>query len=161
LNEDFYNSLGDEKAAIIKTWNETPDNPWYNTSGGKGTSDKIFLLSIGEICNYFGDGTTSLIKNSSGKDGRISDGNDADRVVYCGNAEAWWWWLRSPGSYSGATALIDVNGNINVYGIDVDDAETGVRPALCLNLQSSNLHPSKNWLGLIRHWSTKYCNRRI
>lgn len=56
LNGEFYNSLNEADCArIIETVNENPDNPWYGTSGGNSTTDRIFLLSIDEVLKYFGD----------------------------------------------------------------------------------------------------------
>ena len=56
LNGEFYYSFGEaDRARIVEVTNENPDNPWYGTSGGNPTADKIFLLSIDELLKYFGD----------------------------------------------------------------------------------------------------------
>jgi len=56
LNDEFYYSFSEtDRKRIIGSVNENPDNPWYGTNGGKPTTDKIFLLSINEVLNYFGD----------------------------------------------------------------------------------------------------------
>ena len=52
LNENF---TEDEQEIIVQVMNTTPDNAWFSTSGGGDTLDKIFLLSIEEAVNYFGD----------------------------------------------------------------------------------------------------------
>jgi len=47
LNGEFYDSFSEaDRARIIEVTNENPDNPWYGTSGGNQTTDRIFLLSI-------------------------------------------------------------------------------------------------------------------
>ncbi len=56
LNGEFYNSFNEaDLARIAEVVNENPNNSWYGTSGGKPTSDKVFLLSIAEVVKYFGD----------------------------------------------------------------------------------------------------------
>jgi len=56
LNGEFYHAFSaSDRARIIEVINENHDNPWYGTRGGSSTSDKIFLLSIGEVIKYFGD----------------------------------------------------------------------------------------------------------
>jgi hypothetical protein len=56
LNGDFYNSFCDDcRPLIIETEVVTYDNPWYGTPGGGNTNDMIFLLSLEEVIQYFGD----------------------------------------------------------------------------------------------------------
>ena len=56
LNGEFYNSFSRyDHSRIIEVLNENNDNPWYGTSGGGSTTDRIFLLSIEEVIKYFGD----------------------------------------------------------------------------------------------------------
>ena len=56
LNGEFYNSFSEiDRSQIIEVINENPDNPWYGTSGGNPTKDRIFLLSVEEVAKYFGD----------------------------------------------------------------------------------------------------------
>jgi len=78
------------------------------------TSDKIFLLSLEEVVQYFGDGgqfnETRRAKNTQGKYNH--------------------WWLRSPGSEARFAAIIRGEGIVNAKGRIVDDAGGGVRPAM-------------------------------
>ncbi|MDR3149072.1 MAG: DUF6273 domain-containing protein, partial [Oscillospiraceae bacterium] len=56
LNGEFYNSFSAaDRERIIEVTNDNPDNPWYGTSGGKPTTDKVFLLTVGDMVKYFGD----------------------------------------------------------------------------------------------------------
>jgi len=62
----------EELAKIIEVTNENPDNPWFKNpraknmetarqvSGGNPTKDKVFCLSVDEVCRYFGDSTEAL-----------------------------------------------------------------------------------------------------
>lgn len=50
------------------------------------------------------------------------------------------WWLRSPGNNSNNAAEVNNNGWVNRNGNNVNNNNDGVRPALHLNLSSSNLY---------------------
>ena len=41
-----------------------------------------------------------------------------------------WWWLRSPGNNDDNAANVNNDGNLNMNGNHVSNAEGGVRPAL-------------------------------
>ncbi|MCL2080093.1 MAG: DUF6273 domain-containing protein [Oscillospiraceae bacterium] len=132
LNGEFYNKLGAAKAAIAETRNDNPKNPWYGTNGGNATTDKVFLLSLDEVCRYFGDSTAEL-RNVRKDAYYFSDKNSANRIAKYGN-EADWWWLRSPGGRSIPAASVASDGRVDVRGGGVDLGDSGVRPALWLNL---------------------------
>ena len=55
LNNDFYNIAfsTDEQSRIITADLSNPDNTYWDISGGNNTQDKLFLLSIDEIRNYY------------------------------------------------------------------------------------------------------------
>jgi hypothetical protein len=38
-----------EQARILTTHLDNPNNPFYNTSGGNATDDKVFLLGLGDV----------------------------------------------------------------------------------------------------------------
>ena len=64
LNGAFLQTLSSsEQSRIVSVANTNPDNPWYGTSGGRNTTDKIFLLSIDEVVKYFGDSGQLRKKN--------------------------------------------------------------------------------------------------
>ncbi len=111
LNGEYYEkTFSDaEKAAILATGHENPNNPQYGTAGCNPTTDRIFLLSIEEAKRYFRD----------------------DKDLATGS----WWWLRSPGSYSGSAAYVRYVGGVNAGGDDVN-CFGGIRPAFTINLKS-------------------------
>jgi hypothetical protein len=136
LNSEFYNTFNqDEKTKIIIVENHNPDNSWFKTKGGANTLDNIFLLSLEEVCEYFGDSKENL--NIKGKQKwLISDENDPNRQANYEN-EFHWWRLRSPGYYGRTSASINSKGNVyvrgnGIYGRPKDGG--GVRPALWLKL---------------------------
>ena len=137
----------------IKTTNVVNNNNINDgTAGGNNTSDKVFLLSESEVYN-----TDTAAGYGFGKDystydearrsrcstyayamGTYRDYNtDAEYTKYNGNI---WWWLRSPGHYSYNAAEVDYYGWVDKCGSYVHYWNVGVRPALHLNLSSSNLY---------------------
>ena len=104
-SDNFINTAfsSEEKGAIAQTYvynatqsdgNSNP-NPSYGTSGGKDTTDKIFLLSIEEPNNsgYFPNRNSSRISTNTAYvtgSGKIGSDNIYDV------GEAGYWWLRSP-----------------------------------------------------------------
>ena len=130
LNKKFINTAfsDEEKEKINITEIINQDNPVYGTEGGNNTFDKIFLLSLSEV--------------SEQQDGEKYGFLD-DEIRACGKSDfsktVSWWWLRSPGRNSFSAAEVDCCGWILRCGVDVCYDSDGVRPALHLNLSSSNL----------------------
>ena len=136
LNNWFYSLFNqEEKEKIITVVNRNPDNPWFQTKGGTDTTDKIFLLSLEEVCNHFGDSIESLF-NKGIQRWSIEDENNGKRQAKYGN-DFHWWRLRSPGYYGRTSASVNSKGSIyvrgnGVYGSPKDGG--GVRPALWLKV---------------------------
>ena len=61
---------------------------------------------------------------------------DAEYTKYNGNID---WWLRSPGDDRYCAAVVNSDGWVYGDGSRVNGSDDGVRPALHLNLSSSNL----------------------
>ena len=144
LNSDFYKKLGEAKTVIAETRNNNPNNPWYGTSGGNATTDRVFLLSLDELVKYFGDSGDLRNKKRYGwgdskyvlkTDGYyLHDQYNDERIAKDGRDEACWWWLRSPGGYRYDAAYVDSGGGVDMGGFDTFRESGGVRPALWLNL---------------------------
>ncbi|MBD3887690.1 hypothetical protein IFO70_39940 [Phormidium tenue FACHB-886] len=138
LNNEFYNTFNPyEKAKVITVINSNPDNPWFKTKGGIDTTDSIFLLSLEEVCKYFGNSKENLLIKGKQK-WLIDDENNQKRQAKY-DSDYHWWRLRSPGYYERTSASVNANGNIyvrgnGVYGRPRDGG--GVRPALWLKLSS-------------------------
>lgn len=133
LNTKLYSKYGGVQSPIVETRNTNPDNPWFRTEGCDYTYDKIFLLSLDEVCRYFGDSTANLKKKgSTGSNECISDENNKFRIAKTNDGEALWWWLRSPGCRSRRAAFVHEDGSISMDGLHVDRVNCGVRPALWL-----------------------------
>ena len=129
LNGEFMNRAfsDEEKENINITEIVNQDNSDYGTEGGNNISDKISLLSSAEAD-----------ENRDGKKyGFLNDETRKCKTNSFSEMEVVLWWL-STGDISNSTALV-YEGIIigEVYSIDYDNY--GVRPALHLNLSSSNL----------------------
>ena len=130
LNNEFINKAfsNEENKAINTVELINKDNSKYGTQGGKNTSDKIFLLSLAEV--------------SRKKDGKKYGLLD-DEMKACENSDfskkVSWWWLRSPGDDRYCAAVVNSDGWVYGDGSRVNGSDDGVRPALHLNLSSSNL----------------------
>ena len=125
LNNEFINKAfsNEENKAINTVELINKDNSKYGTQGGKNTSDKLFLLSLSEVDEKeygFWDKKTRKCKNDNFSE------------------ETYFWWLRSPGNSSHDAAGVYYYGWVFGYGYDVQEPAGGIRPALYLNLSSSD-----------------------
>ncbi|MHB0874732.1 MAG: DUF6273 domain-containing protein [Anaerolineae bacterium] len=163
LNGEFLHSFSaSDQARIVETGIPNNNNPWYGTSGGNPTKDRIFCLSIEEVVKYLGD--SGQLQNQPKNVGNgdwlkeeyvfwICDQYDVARIALEPSGAAYWWRLRSPGISNRFVAAVVGNdgetngaGGINVGGInqnivdgyftdeptDITDENGGVRPALWL-----------------------------
>ena len=137
----------------IKTTNVVNNNNIdYGTAGGNTTSDKVFLLSESEVYNTDTAAGYGFAKDYATCDearrsrcstyayamGIYRDYNtDAEDTKYNGNI---YWWLRFSGYDRDSVDLVDMYGWVDLYDSSVDSGSDGVRPALHLNLSSSNLY---------------------
>ena len=134
LNGEFYNSnafTNADRARIVQVTNVNENNQWYGTNGGVNTQDRIFLLSIAEVVQYFGD--SGQFDNRPPGALYIDDQYNTNRIATF-NGSASWWWLRSPGSDTSNASFVQSGGNLIVIGGPVHLPYGGVRPALWLNL---------------------------
>ena len=117
LNGTWYEDTfsEEEKDKILTTNVLNSDNAEYGTSGGNDTEDKVFLLSLDEVEQYFS--------------------SDKERVAKC-YIVADWWWLRSPGYGDEDAASVSRCGYVYDSGGNVNYVYYGIRPALWVNLNS-------------------------
>ncbi len=143
LNGEFMDSAfsGSEQGAILTTSvdnSKSQGSGRWDTNGGNGTQDKIFLLSYAEANKYLGvtreddnkmKSTVSPTAYAT-KQGAYTSG----RNQTADGAAAGWWWLRSPGYNPSDAARVGSGGSISRN--DVHDDGGCVRPALWINLES-------------------------
>jgi hypothetical protein len=141
LNNVFYHKLISEDQVKVQEVNHSnPDTPWFNTSGGNDTADKVFLLSLDELVNYFGD-SGQLSKKAWPRESTIdyskpcaiSDEYDNLRSVKNEFGEFFPYWLRSAGRDQNHAAIVREDGIIDLGG-ELIDTVAGVRPAMWVKL---------------------------
>jgi len=134
LNEEFYNSFAKEdRAKIVETEVTNHKNPWFGTDGGGSTVERIFLLSLLEVNEYFGDSGQLTYGNPNSKL-FINDEYKSKRTAKIDGKKVQWW-LRSPGIRSEAAAGVFPGGAVHVSGHYVNNNLMYVRPALKILLR--------------------------
>lgn len=161
LNNDFYNTAFDptEQSRIIPVTNSNPDNATTSTPGGNDTQDKVFLLSMEEVMQYFNftswddesmhgncqalitdctpyaesKGVARLVFDEDRYYG-TDDFNGFDDSGYTDDVLGKTfapWWLRSPGIQSNTALMVTYAGHAGWDSFDrVIDDDEGVRPAM-------------------------------
>ncbi|GEM_PF-1576449 len=132
LNGDFISkAFTQQEQTRIQTARVTADkNPEYSTNPGKGTNDKVFLLSINEANQFFKtDEDRKCVPTEYAK----AQGAWTSDKYTKGGAATCWWWLRSPGSTRRRAAFVDHDGSVSCGGIPVGNGRDCVRPALWIN----------------------------
>lgn len=116
LNTEYLTQAfsAEELELIADTYVINVDNSRWGTSGGDHTTDKVFLLSMSEVREYFTD--------DEARSATLTDGTSV------------WWWLRSPGSDSNNAANVDIDGSVYGIGNDVYIDYGAVRPALWIDI---------------------------
>ena len=143
LNTTFFESFHpNDRGRIIGTPVTTSSNPWFGTSGGEATMDKIFLLSIEETVRFFGD-SGKLGSKTPPQDWQdpsawyIDDEFNSNRL-----SGGVMWWLRSPGFISQRVAAVSTTGLLSVRGDLNPTLPAGVRPAMWVDLGTHVADPS-------------------
>jgi len=140
LNGEFLRQFTQEDSRkIVETKITNHDNLWYGTTGGNDTFDKIFLLSMEEADQYFGNSEDYLNKSRKkySKGTWIADdsgwilanSHDSSRAAKHKGANTFWW-LRTPGYSDCTVAYVSTTGNIAVNGDRICIFRGGMRPAL-------------------------------
>ena len=137
--DNFLNdAFSDEEQNAIQTTNVVnEDNPYYGTDGGNDTKDKVYLLSISEASNALYGFNSKYDTSSKTRESRNTAYTASkDGMFSAGRADVWW--LRTPGGSAVYASDVDYGGGC--YGYNrVSITHVAVRPALHINLSSSNL----------------------
>ncbi len=132
LNNDFMAEAFDdaEKEQIAEVTVTTEDNAINGADGGNDTNDKLFLLSLEEVYEYYGTSFEVARKAAPTAYAESNGVSGYDNRAY--------WWLRTPGSTSNQACIVNRGGNADkMYYENVDGSLNqtypGVRPAMWLN----------------------------
>ena len=128
LNSTFYNAAfnEEEQTQILTTTVSADFNPQYSTNPGSDTQDKLFLLSIDEVKQYFPSNSERVCR----------------ATLYAVNQGAYenpstggsWWWLRTPGNSSSDASSVNSDGSIDYDDGSVASTKGVVRPAMWISL---------------------------
>ena len=126
LNGEFLDSFSEGDLAVIAESDvKAYANPSYESDPGKNVTDKVFLLSITEIGEYFESASELLC---GGTDYAIARG------LFVTSGGGCWWWLRTPGGEAGFVSGVDGNGAVSEAGNTAHLIKHGVRPAMWINV---------------------------
>lgn len=127
LNDEFIETAfsKDEQKLVAESRLKNADNSENGTDGGKDTVDKVFLLSIDEVKEYF-----------SSDDTRKCEPTEYAKAqgVYFGDNTCCWW-LRSPGYGQIYAAYVYYAGNVSIDGCSVSFDNGTIRPAMWINIE--------------------------
>jgi len=135
LREDFYTAAFSEteKSQIIETVLKNSDNYLQPDDVTDETRDTVFLLSVNEAVQYFGDDVgfenpsrTAAPTAYAIARGVNANGSDAEDIK-C------WWQLRSNGIHEGLVEQVNVWGQF--VDINKNYTDRGVRPAVWITLE--------------------------
>jgi len=147
LNHSFLDRFdGAERSRIVSTRRTGRPNPWYGTDGGERTDDRVFLLDVGEVVEYFGDSGDLARRrgwhwDETGHKYVMIDGygqmlidryNSARIAREPDGGPPSWWWTRSPGSARLYAVPIGPDGTLGALTGWPVQASLGIRPALWL-----------------------------
>lgn len=166
LNNDFYNVAftETEKAYIQITTCVNEDNKFFGMpggnnvltkpgkagypAGGNDTEDKVYLLSLGEIEDYFGITTEDYSRVYSNRELGITAEIDHETYVTLCNEKSGGilsteyisgnvcrWLLRSPGLFGYYPAEVGCDGYVNMEGYLHENYDSGVRPVIRIGIQ--------------------------
>ena len=134
LNSEFFeDAFSDDEKSLIESTTVTADrNPKYRTRPGNDTIDKVFLLSIIEVSNYFNSDSERLCQPTEKANQEIED---TFFYAHSKDSDGCQWWVRSPGFTRVDAANVDAGGHINYNGLLVKNTISFARPALWINMK--------------------------
>ncbi|MDR2765084.1 MAG: DUF6273 domain-containing protein [Tannerella sp.] len=130
-----------DRSAVMLTTNENRSVSFQNkrtfeefySKGCDPTEDRVFLLSIGEVIDYFKVDGESEFPDSMGYVAfKFPSGRDAIANI---DGRPKPWWLRQPGRNRSTATVVTADGMINFNGFTATQCVPAVRPALWLNLK--------------------------
>lgn len=128
LNGEFFQKAfkGDAAKCVVESDVPAHYNPDYSTAPGNDTKDKVFLLSVKEVLQYFKTDEERICKALPFVKSEGACVDEDNGVL--------WWWLRSPGNYAYRAANVNDDGSVYSNGYGVDFGSSVVRPALWVDL---------------------------
>ena len=131
LNGAFFSEAftAQEQEKILSTTVENRDHPDQHTPGGEDTEDRVFVLSLAAVANYFPERASRICFPTQ----HAIDGG-AHVATVEGAEGACWWWLRSPGRDKDRATCVRSAGDLDENGRPAVMRAIAVRPVLWLDL---------------------------
>ena len=132
LNNDFYNmAFSSSQQDIIAS--TALDNRAYSTSysayDSASTTDKVFLLSFGDMTNTAYGFAADKLANDPARQAQGSDYAKCQGLYADASNGYSRWWLRSAGYYSDLACSIEYDGWVSDYYYGTSNTNFGIRPA--------------------------------
>ena len=122
----------EERAAILETHVTADANPEYpDGEAGADTDDRVYLLSIDEAAEYFGNLHIAPCQPT-----RTAVANGAYVSNVSGSIGTTTWWLRTTGGYDDRAVYIHSENELNSNGDEVGRTDNGVRPVIRVDAAS-------------------------
>ena len=129
LNNEFLNTAftKEEQAKIVEKEAQTKDNSQYGTEGEKpGPFDKICLFAEAGIKKHFPSNIDRMAKPTP---------YAKSKGVACDSTEgSCHWWTRTPGYNQQYACVVDMLGNLNMFGEPAFADFVGIRPFIWIKL---------------------------
>lgn len=126
----------EERDAIYSTIVENNVHPYFKTTCGKNTIDKVYCLSYEEAV----DAKYGLYGFNSNDTRSLSRSADATAYAYGEKEELLYYWLRTTGRDNYTRRWIGIKPDSGrLHGVVQTNIWAGVRPVLHLNLAKNNL----------------------
>ena len=132
LNTSFIASAFDDnqRSRILDTDVVAEKNENYDTSPGKNTVDKVFLLSLSEAEKLMSREDRQCVPTafSIAKECKTQKKRFSSECTAC-------WLLRTPGLESTDVVYVQYDGIIRVIGTDVESSGAVIRPAMWIDVK--------------------------
>lgn len=127
LNEDFFDTAftKEEQDCIMAVTNENPEHERAQTSSGRSTIDRVFILSREESQELF---TTYASRKAAPTNYAVARGAYKNKNNLMG-----WWWLRTTSYMLDHVTYVTSGGDVSSSGREVTRQDAGVRPVIWLN----------------------------
>ena len=122
LNTTLLNNAfsAEQQAIIVKSLVSADPHPNYETTPGKDTADRLFLLSILQVQQYLTSNSERLCTPTA-------------YAISQGATPTCRWWLRTPTYSNSMSGCVDGDGSVKMLG-DLNTTANTVRPAMWIDL---------------------------
>ena len=140
LNGSFYNtafSPSQQDIIASTTLNNSAYSASYSAYDSASTTDKVFLLSFGDMTNPVYGFDADKLANDPARQAQGSDYAKCQGLYVDASNGSSRWWLRSAGYYSDLACSVEYDGWLSDYYYGTSNTNFGIRPAFVLKANRS------------------------